>query len=890
MRRLRNWLFASGQEYSLQERMFLLAGIVGCVALLAASCISIFTLGFKSAIGTLIGLAILITVVSVCYRAKRVVLGSTVIVVLAGFIMFPFAYLAGGGAHSGSPVWFVVIGAFTFVMFKGALLLVVYGIAIAIFGVVTYLGATRPELVNALEGSYDIYSDTFLATVLITGFVGLLLNYQARLYEQENKVVSAQVKEIKSLTESQNRFFAAMSHEIRTPINTIIGLNEMILRDRQISQEVSENAQNIENASRVLLALINDILDMSKIDSDRMEITPAQYETSRMLSDIVNLLWARAQEKNLQFDIHVGDDVPSMLYGDEVRIKQVITNLVTNAIKYTKEGGIVLSIAGEKSAANEFNLRIEVEDSGIGIRQENLENIFDAFKRVDAENTKAIEGTGLGLAISRQLVELMGGKITVDSIYTKGSTFRVELPQRIVSDSPMNFTNIISEGNRAGTYQQIFEAPEAKVLIVDDNDMNRMVTRKLLRETRVQTDLAASGRECLDKTRETHYDVIFMDHEMPEMDGIETLDRIREQANGLCRNTPVIALTANAGADMRDFYASNGFAAYLAKPIHGSLLEATLAQHLPQELIEKTLERQEGNTINVAQSKRKLPIIVTTDNVCDLPAETAAEHGIRQIPYYVITEDGRFRDMREIGTVNVLAYLEEGKRIRTEPASVSEYEAFFGEVLSDAEAVVHLSCGKGMSRGFERATQAARSFSKVRVVDTGMLSSGIGLVALRAAEIARSGEVTPEELVEQVRRIAKRTQVFFLVPSLHTMRQNYKVAGILEAVDEVFHMIPAFRVRGGKIRFRSLHGDFAGTAPERFVNSVMKHKNSIRKERLIIPYAGCSAKELAMIEEEVRKRVDFDEIIVTPASATISSNCGLYSFGLVYETEEPRRG
>ena len=884
MKKLRRWLFSPGQEYSLRERMFLLAGIVGGLALLAAFFISLFTEGFQNACGTLIGFVVLVVVVSICYRTKKVVLGAAIIAIIAIFAVFPLGYVFGGGAYSGSPVWFVVIGAFLFTMLEGVILYVFFAIAVAVFGAVTYLCAAHPEWVHMLTGDYDIYVDTFLASVLITTFVGLLLRYQAMLFEKENKVVQSQVKEIKNLTESQNRFFAAMSHEIRTPINTIIGLNEMILRDNQISQEVTENALNIQNASRVLLSLINDILDMSKIESERMEITPGQYETTRMLSEIVNLLWARAKEKNLEFEVHVGDDVPSMLYGDEVRVKQVIINLVTNAIKYTKEGGVTLSISGEKQGTNDFLMRIEVADTGIGIRQENLQYIFDAFRRVDERNTKTIEGTGLGLAISQQLVALMGGQISVDSIYTKGSTFRVSLPQQIVSDVPMKFTNIVTDGAKVEQYQQIFEAPDARVLIVDDNDMNRMVTRKLLRATRVKTDLAASGQECLDKARETRYDVIFMDHEMPEMNGIETLEHLRNQTNGLCRNTPVIALTANAGADMKEFYQKNGFAAYLAKPIHGSLLEATLLQHLPEELIERVTENRESTLLHVAQRKKKKPVIITAENVCDIPDEVAEEYGIRQIPYYIVTEEGRFRDTKEIGTINVLTYLEEGKNIRTEAASVDEYELFFGEVLAEAESVIHLSCGRMLSQGFSRATQASQSFSNVHVLDTGTLSSGIGLVALRAAEMAREPEARAEDIIPKIEEISKRTQVKFLVPSLDTMRRNHAVPLGLRAMEEIFHVIPSFLVRRGRIHFHALHSNYAGGSAEKFVRSVLRGKRNINTRRLIVPHAGRSAKDIEAIREEIAKYAVFDEIIVTPASATISTNCGLYSMGLVYES------
>ena len=567
-------------------------------------------------------------------RTRNTAVGGVVLSLMIALVIFPAGYLLGGGAYSGAPVWFVIAIAFMATVFRTNYFWVYVVICTISFGISTYVGYRFPELVVPLQGENFIYFDTFFATTTVAILVSVLLRYTGRIYNAESKLAQQQKEEIEALSDAQSRFFSSMSHEIRTPLNTIIGLNEMTLRDQQISEEVADNATNIQNASRMLLSRINDILDISKIQSGRMELAETQYETARLLSDIVNLLWARAKEKNLRFEVNVGEGVPSMLYGDEMRLKQVLVNILTNAIKYTEEGSVTLTVDGEQRGPNEFLLRVDVDDTGIGIRKEAIPYLFDAFKRVDAERNRNVEGTGLGLAISKQLIDLMGGTISVDSIFTKGSHFQVEVVQKIVDATPVQY-DAVSERTSLGSYENIFEAPEAHVLIVDDNDMNRMVSRKLLRATRVQTDVASSGAECLEKTAVTRYDVIFMDHEMPDMDGIQTMERVRKQEGGLCKNTPIIALTANAGSDMNAFYLNQGFQAYLAKPIHGSLLEATLLQFLPPELIERTNVQTEDETVRVAASRRKRAIAVTVDSPCGLPAKMLEERNIVRMPFYI---------------------------------------------------------------------------------------------------------------------------------------------------------------------------------------------------------------------------------------------------------------
>lgn len=885
-KKLTDLLFSS--KVSIQGKMFMVGGCVGSVLLSVMFLVVLLTgqpFIVASALGA--GAVVLILATVYSYHSRNYTFGSSVVILLLNGLVTPLGYFTSGGAESGSPAWFVVCGMFVFVLFRGRLMWFFLLFSVGVFGAISWYSAAYPESVTPLEGGYAAVAfDTFMAAAAACILAGLVLRFQRILLERETRLAQEQQREIQKMNDAQNRFFSSMSHEIRTPINTIIGLNEMTLRERDLPQEIVDNATGIQNASKMLLSLINDILDLSKIQSGRMEVVEGQYETTRMLSEIVNLLWNRAREKGLRFDINVGEAVPSMLYGDEMRIKQVIVNLLTNAIKYTSEGTVTLNVDGEKLERNRFLLRIDVSDTGAGIRKESIPYLFDSFRRVDEQDNKAIEGTGLGLSIARQLVELMGGTISVDSIYTKGSTFRVEVPQNIVNDAPANYRQISAISKENTTYLQAFEAPEAQVLIVDDNEMNRVVAAKLLRGTMVKVDMASSGRECLDLTREKRYDAIFMDHEMPDMDGIETLDRLRTQENGLCRETPVIALTANAGSDMGRFYADKGFQAYLAKPIHSSLLEATLMQLLPSELIERTTLSGEEESMFVGQSLRKRAVMITTDCLCDLPEKMVHDLGIRLMPYYIVTDEGRFRDLSEIDADNLLRYIEAGKKsVRTEASTVGEYEAFFGEALSAAEQVIHLSLGSNYDKGFQNAMHAAESFNNVHVVDTGQLTCGLGILAVRAARMAREGRGA-EEILGDVAACIPRIRLEFIVPQAATMLQKRFASRVVGIVTRIFNFAPVFRIRKGSIRVSSFCTGYVTEPAEQFVRKTLSAATDADESALYVSFSGCSFKERDQILSYINKYKSFDKIVMQKASATISANCGFGSFSLAYLRKE----
>ena len=386
--------------------------------------------------------------------------------------------------------------------------------------------------------------------------------------------------------EAKSLFLSNMSHEIRTPINAVLGMNEMILRECSDKQLLSY-AANIQSSGKTLLFLINDILDMSKIESGKMEIVRVEYEPENLIMDLWNVIFLRAQEKGLDISFTLDETLPRIMFGDDVRIKQIVTNLLTNAVKYTPQGGIAMHVAYERRGEGQIALIISVKDTGMGIRKEDMGKLFESFQRLDEEKNRNIEGTGLGMNITMSLLKLMDGEMKVESEYGQGSEFTVTIPQRIVCDEPVgNFEAIRKrrEQNLAQK-QQTFEAPEASVLVVDDNSMNLTVFKSLLKRTKMRITTADSGSRCLELVQKERYHIIFMDHMMPEMDGIETLHEIRKLSDSPNIDTPVIVLTANALSGAREGYLKEGFADFLTKPIDGDLLEQTTEKYLPKELV-----------------------------------------------------------------------------------------------------------------------------------------------------------------------------------------------------------------------------------------------------------------------------------------------------------------
>ncbi len=865
---------------SLHERMFRVITVISMIALAFILLIGWHISNIAILVGSLIYMCI---VAKISIQKQCINTGATLIVILL-LLVFPASFFTPGGIYGGASEWFVICFIYISLTLKGKRMPVFFLLCAAETLLCYYVSFQYPEYGGSSAQGYS-YFESANAVILAGVLTSALLLFQNRLYEEENKLAQEQKKEIEELNRAENHFFSSMSHEIRTPINTIIGLNEMVLREA-ISKEVSENARNIQGASKMLLSLINDILDLSKIKSGKMEIVNVSYETSGLFSEIVNMIWIKAKEKGLEFRLHVDPSIPSMLCGDEVRIKQILINLLNNAVKYTTEGSIKLSVRCERLEFNKVRVYYSVEDTGLGVKKENIPYLFNAFKRVDEKKNRHIEGTGLGLNIVHQLVELMGGEISVNSVYTKGSTFIVTLDQDIVDDTELGTFTLASrmklqEGEQ---YKQSFEAPKAHLLVVDDNDMNLMVARKLLSDTKIQIDTASNGAECLKLTQNQHYDGILMDHLMPEMDGIKCLHALRSQPGGLCQNVPVIALTANAGSDNQLLYRKEGFSGYLAKPVSGALLEAAVLSILPKELVTLTEESSQseiGKDILLFEQTQRVSTMVTTDSVCDLPESLKKEFGISTCPYYVSTDEGRFLDGLELKPDELLDHIMQGKKGSSQPPDVEDYERFFAERLTEAQNVIHITMAKHVSAGYDHAVEAAKSFENVTVIDSGHLSSSMGLVVLYAASMAEN-HATKDSIVKAVKKLRHYISSAFVIDSTHMMCRSGKISKRIQIICDALLLHPIIVLRKSKMAVGGMAvGTFSRVA-KRYVRKVFMNTGNIDRRILFITYAGMNEQRLQYIQSLVKQHCPFERVYVQKASSAISSNCGPGSFGLLF--------
>ena len=425
---------------------------------------------------------------------------------------------------------------------------------------------------NKITDSKDNYLGSFILTEDVT----------EEYYVMQE--LAAAKEEADGANAAKSNFLANMSHEIRTPLNSLLGMNEMIIREAD-DKRLIEYAENIKVAGNSLLSLLNDILDFSKIEAGRMSIVDADYSIHKVLRDCYNILGPTAREKGLKFTIDCDENIPKVLYGDEMRVRQILSNLVSNAIKYTPEGQVQVTVRFKEENTRLVRVSFEVKDTGIGISEENQKILFDAFQRVDESRNRNIEGTGLGLTITRELCAMMHGRVTVESTPGEGSTFTAFIPQAVVDEKPIGKFKV-DHIVETGKYKESFTAPEARILVVDDVAMNLKVVKALLGKTLVDVQTAEGGKEAISRCEEEKFDLIFMDHMMPAPDGVESFKIIKE--NGLNTETPVVVLTANALHGVDEEYRRIGFIDYLSKPVKGGDLEQALVKYLPSEKVSLT--------------------------------------------------------------------------------------------------------------------------------------------------------------------------------------------------------------------------------------------------------------------------------------------------------------
>jgi signal transduction histidine kinase/CheY-like chemotaxis protein len=417
----------------------------------------------------------------------------------------------------------------------------------------------------------------FYCLVYVTASINMYIVVKSA--HEYNKGMAEKAEEAERANDSKMLFLANMSHEIRTPMNAISGMAELSLNE-DLSPQTRENLENIRNSSKVLLAVVNDILDYSKMESGMMEIVPVTYSLSRLIKETVNMMQIRLSDKNVELKYTILKELPDVFVGDEIRFRQILFNLLSNAIKFTDNGYILLDVSGEIIKEDTAKLIVSVTDSGIGIRKEDLQKLFTSFQQLDSHKSHVREGTGLGLAICRELVSLMGGDITVESTYGVGSKFTFTIIQRI---STKKDSAVFSKAGSSDSKEKL-KVNNAKVLIVDDNAVNLKVAQGLLKTFNLTVDTCKSGRECLELMKQNRdYDLVFLDHMMPELDGIETLNLIRADSDEYMKKVPVVALTANVMNGVRDMFISEGFNDYVPKPIDMVWVNSILRKYIPIE-------------------------------------------------------------------------------------------------------------------------------------------------------------------------------------------------------------------------------------------------------------------------------------------------------------------
>jgi len=585
--------------------------IVGCLVTFLLSLI------MNQSVGTTVAIAFTFFVLCGCLYLSvgkhKPRLAAIIVTFMMNEVVFPVLFFASGGIRSGMICYLIVGMIYPFLSLDGAACIVSFIIAAISSSALILLDHFRIIQSTPLT-QLGWVEDLIQSMIIVAVVFGVVFKFQSKVYLRKNEKLSEQefvlrdamvnleyaMVELENASNAKTDFLANMSHEIRTPINAILGFNEMILRDPK-SEDIVYYAHDIKAASTTLLNIINDILDFSKIESGKMEIIPVEYDISKLLRELINMITIRAEEKGLELRVDIDASTPRILFGDEVRIKQIILNILTNAVKYTKRGHVILKVSYDKTDDDNIMLKCSIEDTGVGMKEADLARLFKPFERIEESKNRHVEGTGLGMTITKTFLNMMESELKVQSEYGKGSVFSFEVAQKVVDwDSigeaykPNDRQEFVKEA-----YKPKFNAPDARIIVVDDMPLNLKVFASLLKDTRMKIDTAESGAQAIEMCKSTKYDIIFLDHMMPEMDGVETLEILKSDSEGININTLVVVLTANAITGARENYMDNGFDDYMTKPVDPEQLELLICRYLAPEKVLEPIEIEENLDGNV---------------------------------------------------------------------------------------------------------------------------------------------------------------------------------------------------------------------------------------------------------------------------------------------------
>lgn len=584
-------LYHSGLPF--RVRLFNILASLGFIISLCNGVLSYWNNGDRKLLLINTGIALLsLSLLFYAYHSKKYQRCYFITIVVIFMFLFPIMFFKSGGYKGGMPSFYIFGILFTIFMLEGWLMFFCVWLELIIYIFTIGIAYYYPDTVIWFQSEKEIVVDVLTGVVVSSASLGVAMYLHFRIYKKQQIFLTQAREEAMEANRAKSTFLANMSHEIRTPINVMLGMNEMILRESE-SREVVRYAKSVEKAGNYLLSLINNILDITRIESKKLDIIEEKFSLRQLVQEVCLIGAKQAEAKNLEFVVDVEETLPKYLEGDALHIKQVILNLINNAVKYTKKGKVFLEVCQE-----EKQISFSVKDTGIGIKKEDMEALFDMFMRADIKRHRNIEGSGLGLTIAKELCEQMGGHIQAESIYGKGSNFTVYFPLKDAGTEKIGQWKVV-EGEPVQEKRKKFFASEAQILLVDDSEQNIQVITSLLRRTGVQLDTAASGFECIEKVRNKKYHLIFLDYMMPEMDGIETFHRLKKEVNG--QSVPVIALTADVSTGIHQHFLSEGFSDYLSKPVMWEKLEELLLQWLPAALV--SMKNGAGEDWNITEKQ-----------------------------------------------------------------------------------------------------------------------------------------------------------------------------------------------------------------------------------------------------------------------------------------------